>query len=86
MVKMYFYSRSIGNRVSTSSDVDRGRPLGKMNASGDTTGNDTASDEDSQPSYSTTGSPTPNTNSQSDSNLVSNRMKSASSSKVYKVK
>ena len=80
-----YYSRYAGGRVSTSSETDRSGVLIKSNARGETIGNETASDEDSQLSYSTTGSPTPNTSSHVDSSPVSSQniqLKSGSSGKV----
>ena len=75
-------SRSTGNRVSTSSDVEKRRSLSRSNTGGENNCNDTASDEDSQLSYSTSGSPAPNTNLQAESNSMSNQAKSSSSGKV----
>ena len=80
------FSQRIGNRVSTSSGVDKVRSINRPNAGSELTGNDTASDEDSQLSYSTTGSPTPNANSQTDSSPVASQaspVKSGSSGKVH---
>ena len=41
----FVYSRSIGNRVSTSSDVDKARLSNKTNSGGETGANDTTSDD-----------------------------------------
>ena len=85
-VVIFIFSRSTGNRVSTSSDIDKGRLSNKANTGVETTANDTASDEDSQISYSTTDSPTPTTNLQIDLSQVPNQpnqVKTGSSGKVY---
>ena len=80
--KFNFFSRTAGNRVSTSSDFEKRRSLSRSTAGGDNNCNDTASDEDSQLSYSTTGSPTPNANLQAEPSSISSQAKSASSGKV----
>ena len=80
------YSRHSGPRVSTSSEADR-CGVSIKHARGENIGNETASDEDSQLSYSTTGSPTLNTSSHVDSSPISSQnshLKLSSSGKVYK--
>ena len=57
--------------MSTSSDGDRARSSARMSAGGDIASNEAGSDEDSQLSYSTIGSPSLNTRSPADSNPVS---------------
>ena len=82
-IELYlFFSRGGGNRVSTSSEVEKRRSLSRSNTGGENNPNDTASDEDSQLSYSTTGSPAPNASLHAESSSISNQTKSSSSGKV----